>query len=371
MSGRFGSFQYADAKIGEVELQITISSMILGVGILVLPRAIAKTTQSSDGWISIAIATAAALLTAWLLGRLAARYPGRRFFDYASEIVSKPIAWVIVSVIIVYFLLLLAYEIRSVAAVSREYLFDRTPFEVVALSFLLLTIYAAAGTRIGVIRLNLLFYPLVIVIVVAVLLLNLQHLKLSHMKPVFVTPWKGLLSGAKECVFSIFGFELLLFYAHLLKRPDKAPRAAMLGVLFPALLYMAIYLFVIALFSKEVTENLVYPTVELAKETTLPGEFFERFESIFFTIWLMTIFNSALMALDISLMLLQTIVSKFSKMFWAGIVCPIIYIVSMLPENLEELARLGTVVSYTGLAGAVVLPLLLYGISLIRGRKTS
>src|SRR5690625_8030978 len=58
----------------------------------------------------------------------------------------------------------------------------------------------------------------------------------------------------------------------------------------PVGLYLFIYVMCIAVFGNHVTENLIYPTIELAKAVDIPGEFFERFESIFFVVWIMAFF---------------------------------------------------------------------------------
>ncbi|PYI57271.1 GerAB/ArcD/ProY family transporter [Paenibacillus flagellatus] len=369
MAERLDSFRYGDERISDTELFITVSSMIMGVGILSLPRLIAQSTSSSDGWISILIAGVSAIALAWTLGKLAARFPGISFFEYSAKIATKPVAAVIHVLVCIYFLLFLSYEVRAISSILREYMFDRTPVEVLALAFVLIVVYAVCGSRIGLIRLNLLFFPFVTAIVGVVMFMSLPTMHWEHLKPLFVTPLPGILSGSKECVFSLFGFEVVLFYAPMLMKPDKAPKSAAIGVFLPLLLYLAIYLIVIASFSNEVTASVIYPTVELAKGIEVPGEFFERFESLFFTIWMMTIFNSSFMTLDIASMALHALVPKGTKQMWAISVATVCYIISMIPEDAKEVATLSDSVSYVGVVAVGLIPVILYAIAIVRGVK--
>ncbi|MBO9600095.1 MAG: GerAB/ArcD/ProY family transporter, partial [Cohnella sp.] len=103
-------FDYADAKIGTREMALMLSSIILGVGVLTMPRDLAKATESSDGWLSILIAGSVAIVLAWIASKLAARFPGRSFYDFTSSIVSKPVATVVTAAFFVYFIGYASFE---------------------------------------------------------------------------------------------------------------------------------------------------------------------------------------------------------------------------------------------------------------------
>lgn len=359
-------WEYDDNKIESKELAITVSSMIIGVGILTLPRILAGTTTSSDGWISILLAGAAAATIAALLGKFAGLYPSGTFFDFVCSLVTKPVAMVITGLMCIYFLLFMSYEVRAIANISKTYLFDRTPTEYVALTFLLIVGYAASGTRIGILRLNTMFFPIVLVVTFLLLFFSNSIVHWVDLKPFFVTDVKHLLLGTKESVFSMLGFEIILFYTAMMKRPKDAPKAAAIGVMIPVLLYAVIYLICIGTFTPWALQEIGYPAIELAKEVKIPGEFFERTESIFFTIWIMTIFNTASMALDVAVHTAHSIFPKGNRLQWIVAISPLVYLISMFPRNVIEFAVLGEVISYMGFA-IVGLTLGLYGIALVKG----
>jgi spore germination protein len=363
------TFEYADQGMGVKEISMSVSSMIIGVGVLTLPRALAEETNAFDGWMSIILGGIIAGFFAWVLAKLASRFPGKTFFEYTSLIVSRPIACMVTFFMSGYFLLFVAYEIRSVGTIAKLYLFERTPVEVITLVFLLVTVYAVSGARVGVIRLNLLFFPIVLLIILFVFLFTTDLLQKENLKPFFTTNPMSILKGTQQTVYSFLGFEILLFYTAFMKRPKDAPKAAIIGILIPTILYLAIFLFTIGVFTNVGTKNLIYPTIELAKEVEVPGGFFERVESMFFVIWLMTIFNTTTMAWDVAVWSAESMFPKINKMTWLLILAPIIYLGAMTPQDLVQLFAFGDFISLVGIVIGLLMPTSLLLIALFRGVK--
>lgn len=363
--------QYGFQEVGTKEMAVTISSMMIGVGVLTLPRVLASATQSSDGWISILIAGMLAIMLACVLAKLASLSNNQTFFQFTSQLVSKPIAYVLVSAITIYFIMLTGYEVRAIANISKQYLFTKTPVEVIALAFQLIVIYAVSGTRIGVIRLNVLFLPFVVVITMVVLIFSFPLFKVEHLKPFFITSAAGIWSGVKEALFAMGGFEVVLFYAGMMNRPQLAVKSAWIGVSIPVVMYVLLYIFVIGVFSYETTAQIMFPTIELAKEVEFPGEFFERMESIFFIIWIMTIFNTTCMGFDLCVHTLNSMFARVRKMTWILWLSPLIYLICMLSENMVQFSQMATIISYWGFTVSMLIPALLFLIAKLRGVKSN
>lgn len=362
-------FRYADEEIGQKELTMTVSSMMIGVGVLTLPRLVANEAKSSDGWISILIAGAVTLLFAVIVSKLVSRFKQHSFFEYTSLIATKPVAYVLTSLQCIYFFLFCAYEVRAIASISKQYLFDRTPIAFVALSFLLVIIYAVSGSRVGLIRLNVLFLPLVLSIAMLMLALSVGLFDYRNLKPFFITPPTGILKGSEQAMYSMLGFEVVLFYNSLMKRPKETTRAIVYGVAIPVVFYLIIYIFGIGIFSHDGTQNIMYPAIEIAKEIKIPGEFFERFESVFFVIWMMTIFNTTSMAMDVSVICLTSVFQRFSKRTAILILTPFIYLLGMFPKDQVEFAMFGSIISFAGIIFAAIVPTVLLVLAVLRGVK--
>ncbi len=359
----------AEKMISKNHMGISIASVSIGVGILTFPRSLAKATGAFDGWISVILSGFCACVIGWLLAKLAARFPRQSFFEFTSIIATKPLAYILTFLVCIYTMLFVSFEIRAIGNIAKQYLFYNTPVEMITLSFLLIVQYAVVGTRVSMLRLNLLFLPVVLVVMFIVLLFTTQLFEVENIRPFFSSDWRTLLEGTREVGLSYSGFEIILFYTMLMKNPKEGAKAITLGLSIPILLYMTIYMFVIGVFSADVATNLTYPTIELAKEVEIPGGFFERVESIFFTIWIMTIFNTCAMWLDITLLNLQSMFHKVRKTVWVLILSPMIYFVAMLPQNLVDFFKFADSITYFGMIVVYLCPILLLLIAVIRGVK--
>lgn len=355
--------------ISKNHMGINIASVTIGVGILTFPRTLAKATSAFDGWISVVWSGAIAYMIAWLLAKLASRFPRQTFFEYTSLIASKPIGYLLTFLVCIYTMLFVSFEIRAIGTIAKQYLFSNTPVEMITLSFLLVVQYAVAGSRISLLRLNLIFLPFVLFVILIVLAFTQPLLNLENIRPYFSSSWSSLLKGTKDVGLSYSGFEIILFYSILMRRPQEATKSVLLGLLIPTILYLIIYIFVIAVFSVEVAKNLTYPTIELAKEVEVPGGFFERVDSIFFTIWIMTIFNTCAMWLDITVLNLTSMFMNVKKTVWIIVLSPIIYLIAMLPQTLIDFFSFGDKLTYYGIVVVYLLPICLLLIALLRGVK--
>jgi spore germination protein len=353
-------FDYADEKIEGKELAFSVASMMLGVGILTLPRLVAESTIGSGGIISILMAGLFFISFGWLTAKVVSKFPQQNIYQYLTKTVSKYAAIILVLGLSLSFLLATALEARVIGNITKFYFFDRTPTEVLSFVFLLVVIYGVAGSRVALLRLNIMFFPIVLLIVVAVQLFNINFFELNNIKPMFASSAAQYFDGANETTLSFVGYVIVLVYISLLRNPEKAPKMTVIGMSLPLGIYLLIYLFCLGVFANAVTANITYPTIEIAKEVEVPGKFFERFESIFFTIWVMTIFTTAAMAYDAAVYCLQTLFPKVKKIKWIIALAPIIYVVSMAPKDAIELHNLGKFIAVLGFFYGVIMPLLLF-----------
>jgi spore germination protein (amino acid permease) len=357
---------FGEKPMSSLEMGMTIASMLIGVGILTLPRALATSTASFDGWMSIILAGVVALLAGYLVSKVAIKAGNKSFLDYSVTLVGRPVTFIIAALQFSYFLGFCAYETRAIANISKQYLFDRTPVEYISLAFILVIIYGISGSRSGLLRLNVMFLPLVLLVVGIVIGFGYRWFELSNLEPYFVTPPIGILQGMKEVVYSLLGFEIILYYIMFMERPEKAAKAVLSGIGLSVFIYLIIYQLCIGIFSNIGTMNIVYPTIELAKEIQFPGNFFERFESLFFAIWIMTVYNTSAMGLDLASECLSFMFKKLSKRYRILIMAPVAYLICMAPGDMADINMLANLISYMAVLSGILLPisLLMFG-----GRK--
>lgn len=363
------SFEYGDEEFGSQEVVFAVSSMVIGFGVLTLPRTLAAATKSSDGWIALVVGGLIALAFGWLIGKLAERFPGKGFRDIVSSVANRSLGNALSFVFALYTLTFVGYETRGLAVIAKLYLFDRTPQEAICFFFMLVLAYGVSGPSIGLLRLNVMFLPLVLLIVFVVLALSTAEFNVHNLKPSFVTNWSDVLVSSRETVFSFLGFEVLLFYNTWNNTPRQTPKAIVAGLSIPFALYLLVFFFVIGIFGSAVAQNTLYPTAELAKQVEIPGGFFERFESLFFMIWVMTLFNTASMAFDVTIVALRELMPKLKRITAVVVLCPVVYLIAMQPQNVKEIDLFGEWISYSGLVIGWGMPTLLLLVAILRRKK--
>lgn len=364
-------FEYADEEISEREIMIAVASMIISVGVLSLPKDLATVTKFADGWVSIVLGGVITILFTWLATKLALSFQHQSFMSYATLITTKSTAVALTFTFSIVWISAAAYQVRKIADISKEYLFQHTPIEIIALAFFLVVVYAVSGPTVGLLRLNMLFFPIILFILFVIMIFNMNLFSAKNLLPVFKSSMKGYAQGIRASALSYSGFGVVLFYVALVKKPKKTATKAVIGIALPMLLYVLLFIAVIGVFGHVVTKNLLYPTVELAKTVEIPGGFFERFESIFFVIWIMAIFNTTAMTLDLAVISMNLVFKKMSKINLVLIIAPTVYLIGMIPKEIMEVNKFGFYSSVVNYLYTVTVIILLIIIAKLRRVKPS
>jgi spore germination protein len=291
-------FEYADEKITEKEILVAVPSILIGIGLLTLPADLTEFTIASDGWVAIIIGGSILTVIVWLIAKIAASFPNQEFITYASTLVTKPVAIILTLLFSIQGIFISTYVVRVISDIAEEYLFDRTPVEVIGLSFLLIVVYAVSGSRAGLFRLNMMFLPIISFIMFLVTVFSLGIFQVDNFFPVFKTDFSGYVQAVRASTLSFLGFYILFFYIALVRKPEKAPKMAVYGMSMTVIVYVITFFLTVGVFGNITTSELIFPVIEISKELEIPGGFFERFDSIFFVVWIMAIFNTMCMALD-------------------------------------------------------------------------
>jgi len=359
--------KHSEKTLSGRELLFAYPSIIIGVSVLTLPSDVAKVTSYSDGWVSLLAAGIIATFLAVLALRVALHYPNQHFIDYASHLVTRPLAILISLSFVIIAIVICGFVIRSVAYIAQLFLFDRTPLAVLALAFLLVVIYAVSGSRVGIFRLNMLFLPIILFVFLFVGLFNISWLDHRNYLPLLTTNVTGYFKGILVSSSAFTGAGIALFYTFLVKQNKSLTKQVTIGVSIATIFYIFIFLVTIGVFSNIVTSNLMFPTLELAKRLELPGSIFERIDALVYTIWIMAIFNTVSLFLDLSVLLLTSIFKKVKKQMMLFVMSPIILIIGLFPRDIEQVNKLMDLTMYTTVIFTPSVIIILYILTKIKG----
>lgn len=355
-------------SLTSIELAILVICNICGIGLLSLPNTIANGTLFADGWVILLGSGLVVVILGWISTKLSTYFPKMSFYEYTSTLVSKPVAFLVSVIAICIYLCIAAYEVRSISMVVNQYLMENTDFKIIAFCFVLVLSYGLCGSRMALVQFCIVGLYIVLVALILSFMLNINNLDFTHLFPILKTPPIGYIHALKNSGFAFLGFEVVLYYSFLISNPKKAPVYVVSALLVVVFLYTITYLVCICIFSQSIVKELVYPVLELGKEVDI-GEFLERFDAIFFMTWIITIFSTTIIYIDMIVIVLTSIFKKEKKQTFVFILMPIVYMISIFPNSQEEVYHLGNMATTVNFFYILIIPSILLLITFVKKRK--
>ncbi|WP_347552975.1 spore germination protein (plasmid) [Pseudalkalibacillus hwajinpoensis] len=345
-------------KIKTSQATVILINYTLGVGILTLPRTTAQEVQTPDIWITVLLGGLISLLVAIIHVNLSQRFPGKTFYQYTQTLVGKIIGKLLGLFVLGYFLILSAFEVRTVAEVTGFYLLDGTPTWFITMPFMWIGLYLIRSGINPIARLYELIFPITVILFLLLILMSFKIFELDNLRPVLGEGVIPVLKGIKTTALTYTVAEIMVVIIAFMEQPKKAVKVIIVGVGIPVLFYLLTVLMVIGGLSIDVAVTKTWPTISLIQSYEIPGLIFERFDSFLLIIWIMQIFATyAICYYAAALGLSQLFKKDIKPMMF--ILIPIIYIVSMLPKNINELFSLGDMIGHASFVLFGLLPLLL------------
>ncbi|HUC92184.1 MAG TPA: endospore germination permease [Paenibacillus sp.] len=236
-----------------------------------------------DAWLSV---TAAALigtaLTAWH-SMILQQYPGKNLYEILGRQIGKKGALILTAVYTTYFLYLSARVVRDFCELMNTVIFVRTPFEIIALTVMIVIVY---GVYLGIEvlgRTSEIFtpYSLGFLLLVSIMLVFGGDVQLHHILPVLpdglLPVWKGLFPTAVTFPFGEMVAFLVIGAA--LKQSSSLAKTMLSGIAASGVLLIYFSFLKIFVLGGDVMERSMFPLLEAAKFVSI-ANFVERLDAL-------------------------------------------------------------------------------------------
>jgi spore germination protein len=352
-------------KISTAQAAIAVSSITIGAGIITMVRPAARIMNSPDIWLSVIIGGLISITLGIILVKLSQRFPGKTFFQFNQIIVGKFTGRIFSMITIAYYILISGFEARMLSELVRTYLLIRTPIQIVIIAFICVGTYLTVGGINSIVRAFELYFPIITILLFGIMLLGFQHFEPDNLRPILGKGFSNVLKGVQATILVYTGFEIMMTLTAFMKEPGKAVKAVIVGTGIPILFYTFISIVVIGVLTVDEVKTLTWPTASLVNYIEYSGGFVENFQVFFLIVWILAIYSTFVASHYMASLGMGQIVSKDFSVF-TYILNPIIYIVAIVPQNLDEVFKLGDLAGYMGLFASVIVPILLFVIVLIR-----
>lgn len=357
-------------QITTSQAAVLLINYTLGAGILTLPRTTVEAAQTPDVWISIIVSGMIIMVAGIMIVLLCRRFQGRTFFQFAPDITGRWLAWILNLIIICFFLLISALQVRIMAEVTSFYLLEGTPMGGIIMTFMWIGLYLSLGGINCMARIYEIILPITVLFFLISILLSSKIFDINHLRPVLGSGIMPVIKGIEPALLSFSGYEIMLVATAYMKTPQKATKAVVIGTLIPLIIYLITVVMVIGGISIYGALTRTWPTLDLVRSFEVEGLLFERFESLLLVIWLMQIFSTFTITHYAASLGWSQLFKKNVKPFLFAML-PVIFLIAMVPKNVTETFKLGSALGQASIYLFGVVPLLLLLISIVRKKGES
>ncbi|WP_440112988.1 GerAB/ArcD/ProY family transporter [Paenibacillus sp. QZ-Y1] len=356
----------SEGKISNRQAVVIIVNYMLGAGILTLPRTTGKAVGTPDVWISILLSGLIITGVGLIMVTLCRRFPEKTVFQFTREITGRWIAYILGCAMIMYFMVIAAFEIRVMADVTGMYLLERTPTWAIVMVFMWIGIYLISGGLSVLVRVFEIILPITLIIFVIEILLSNQLFEIGNLRPVLGEGIMPVIKGLKPSLLSYTGYEVMLVMTAYMQDPKKSNKAMTWGLMISTMIYLITVVMVVGSLSLDGIKTRTWPTLDLVRSFEIQGLIFERFESLLLVIWIMQIFSTTVITHYCASVGIRDLFRMKKMQVIMYCLLPFIYLTSMMPKTVNETFELGDMLGNASVFLFAILPLVLLLLSLIR-----
>jgi len=350
-------------RLSNIQISFLISSTIIGVTVLVLPRTAAELAKSG-GFIATFVTGILMALVLLITALLAKRFPRSTIIEFSSEIIGIVPAKTLGVIFLLHFIVVSSSILRIFCDAIKVLLLEQTPLEILIITFLFVVVYLCLNGISSIAKICEYFEPLVIGTMFLVIVLSFSNFSHEELLPAFREDVFEWISAIPALPISYLGFEILLFAAPYVQNPDKIIRYALLGILPSVVVYTLLVTVTIGTVGVEPVARSLYPVIQLARYIRFPGGFGERFDIFFMVFWILGAYTTLSSYIYMASVSLSRLLGLRDFRPFVMLIVPFLYVLSLVPQNIKEISTFSQYASYLGLV-VLALVVIVYILALI------
>nr|WP_318540841.1 GerAB/ArcD/ProY family transporter [Terribacillus saccharophilus] len=352
-------------RLTTIQMIALLSSTLIAAGIFTLPRNLAMEVGTPDLWVCVLLGGICGYLSCLIIISLSLRFERLTFFEFNKLIVGKWVGTIISFGFIIYALVIGAFEIRSMGELTQFYLLEETPISVIIISMYWIAIYLLVGGINPIARLIELLTPICIVVFILVFCLGFKVFEINNLRPLFGLGPMPVLKGLTPTFLTFSGLEFLLVFIAMMQKPKQAKKVALIGLGIPVFLYLLAVIIIAGGLSIDRMTHQKWPTFAIIQEYEYEGILFERFDSLFLVVWLIQMFTTYVICQYVAAEGISTL-TRLSYKKANYLLLAVVYIICLIPQDLNQLEKMGTIIGWTSFCFSFVIPSILLIIAVAR-----
>ncbi len=201
-----------------------------------------------------------------------------------------------------------------------------------------------------------------------VIVLSLKNFNFEELIPAFRQDVLEWIKAIPPLTISYLGFEVLLFITPYVQNASKVVKYALVGILPAVVLYTLFVAITVGIVGVEPVVRSLYPTLQLARYIKFPGGFAERFDIFFMIFWILGAYTTVSSYFYLSSVSITRLLGFKNYKPFIILNVPLIYMLTLFPQNIKEIIAFTQYVSYLGLVLiAVIVIIYILAVGLKKG----
>lgn len=352
-------------QITAIQAATILVSTIIGVGVLPLPLFAARGAGTGAPLLT-ALSALVAFVGLFVITKLGQRFPEQTIVQYSQELIGKWPARLGAVLIIVFFGELTALASREFGEVVVTSVLRKTPLDVTVIVMLLLAALSTRSSLTTFAYIHQFYVPFVLFPGLLIIVLSLKNANSLYLQPFWGQDYFRVVREVGTIASLFNGAFVMTMIIPAMRNPPRAVKAAVWGMIIVGGFYVLIVTATVAVFGPEETKLLLWPTLELAKVTSLPANVLERLDAAFLAIWVTAVFTTLLSTYYFTIHSLGQLLGLKDHKFLSLVALPFIFTLAMYPQNVLDMYFTISFVGRIGLLLTIAYPILLWVIALIR-----
>lgn len=345
-----------------------VFNAVLGVGVLTIARG-TTAAAGTAAWLSVLLAGGLAMAAAWLAGRTAALWPGFNPVVGAATLWGPWAGRLLGMAYSLYFLVLTSIALRLFGEFAAVFLLPRTPMAVTVAALAAVVAWAGRLRVAALAGLSDVIAFIVLFTTLLFLLIAAYGATTENLTLHLSRGWSGLVAGVGPGLFSLLGFEVVLFLGAHAAYPPSLGRWTAAGVAGAVLFYAASVLACLGHFSPTFIAQQTWPLLNVARAQRLPLRVVEQPEVLLAALWLWAVFSTAAIAYGAGLLALAQATRWERRPLLALLLIVPVWGLSLLPPNLQAVEGWSHALAGPGVLLAVGVPVLFLASHRLRQRR--
>ncbi|WP_071394682.1 GerAB/ArcD/ProY family transporter [Bacillus tuaregi] len=355
-------------EVTTVQAATTLISTIIGVGVLPLPLFAVRAGETGAPFITL-LGIGIAVLGLLIVTKLGIRHSDQTIITYSEDIIGKWLGRFFSLFVILFFTILTALAAREFGAVVITAVLLETPLEVTVLVMLLLAAISARNSMNTFAYIHNFYIPIILAPVLIIVALSLKNANFLYVRPIIASGFRDSFYGALTIAALFQGSFIMTLLIPSMKKPQSAMKAGLWAIFISGGLYLLIVLATVAIFGAEEMKKLYWPTLELARTTSLPGNILQRLDVIFISVWVIAVFTTIFASYFLTIHSIKQLFRLQDHKMLAYFMLPFIFVLAMIPQNIVQMYEVIKMIGRAGLMVTILYPMLLFLVDVMKRKR--